>query len=173
MITLVLGGTRSGKSMTAETLARAFDQPVTYVATATVDPADVDHGTRIAAHQARRPEHWATVECATPSDLPRVLGAVIGVALVDSLGTWVTLHTDLVVDSAELLDALVHRTQPTIVVSEEVGLAVHPPTELGRRYVDAMGTLNQQIAEIADRVLFVIAGRAIDLPLREAGFDSP
>ena len=172
MITLVLGGTRSGKSITAETLTRAFDQPVIYVATATVDPTDVDHAARIAAHQARRPEHWTTVECVTPSDLPRVLGAARGVALIDSLGTWVTLHTDLVVDSAELLDALVHRTQPTVIVSEEVGLAVHPPTELSRRYIDALGTLNQQIAAIADRVLLVVAGRAIDLPFSDAGSDS-
>jgi len=171
MITLVLGGTRSGKSTVAEATAAAFSQPVTYIATAALDLADRDHGARIAAHQARRPDHWTTVECAAPADLASALRAATGVVLVDSLGTWVTLHTDLVVDSADLLDALVRRTQPVIVVSEEVGLAVHPPTELGRRYIDAMGTLNQQIAEIADRVLFVVAGRAIDLPPPETAPD--
>ena len=164
MITLVLGGTRSGKSATAETIARSFDSPVTYVATAIVDPADADHHARITAHRARRPQHWTTVECTNTSDLAHHLRTVRGVALVDSLGTWVTLHPDLIFDSADLLDTLEHRPYPTVLVSEEVGLAVHPPTELGRRYIDAMGTLNQQVAKIADRALFVVAGRTIELP---------
>jgi len=164
MIILVLGGTRSGKSVTAETIARSFGQPVTYVATAIVDPADKGHRARIAAHQARRPEHWTTVECAKPSDLARHLRTLSRVVLVDSLGTWVTQHRDLIIEPADLLDALEHRTDPTVIVSEEVGLAVHPPTEAGRRYVDATGALNQQVARIADRVLFVVAGRTIELP---------
>lgn len=172
MITLVLGGTRSGKSTTAEAIAAAFGQPVTYIATAALDPTDGEHIARIAAHQARRPEYWTTIECTTPADLPRVLRTATGAVLVDSLGTWVTLHTDLRVDSADLLDALERLTQPVVIVSEEVGLAVHPPTELGRRYIDAMGTLNQQIAELADRVLFVVAGRAIDLPPLKTGLDT-
>lgn len=163
MITLVLGGTRSGKSATAETIAGSFGKPVTYVATAIVDPADADHRARVDAHRARRPQHWTTIECAEPADLARRLDTIDGVTLVDSLGTWVTLHHDLVIESPDLLNALSRRRDPTIVVSEEVGLALHPPTELGRRYVDVMGMLNQEVARIADRVLFVVAGRTIEL----------
>ncbi|MFT7601502.1 MAG: adenosylcobinamide kinase/adenosylcobinamide-phosphate guanylyltransferase [Acidimicrobiales bacterium] len=163
MITLVLGGTRSGKSAAAEAIAQSYSRPVTYVATAAVEPTDADHRARIAAHQARRPGHWATVECTSASSLAQHLRADGNVALVDSLGTWVTLHHDLVVDPTELLATLKRRASPTVIVSEEVGLAVHPQTEIGRRYVDAMGTLNQQVAEVAERVLFVVAGRAIDL----------
>lgn len=167
MITLVLGGTRSGKSAIAETIAASFDRPVTYVATAFVDPNDADHLARVAAHQHRRPEHWMTLECNAAADLARHLQQIDDVALVDSLGTWATLHHDLVVDSDDLLHTLEQRTSPTVIVSEEVGLAVHPPTELGRRYVDAMGTLNQQIAALSSRVLFVAAGRTIELsPLK-------
>lgn len=164
MITLVLGGTRSGKSSMAEKIAAAYDRQVTYVATAAWDPTDADHRARIEAHQARRPADWTTVEFAETSDLASVLTEAQGVALVDSLGTWVSRHVDFVVDTSELLQAMTARTHPTVIVSEEVGLAVHPPTEIGRRYVDAMGLINQQVAHIADRVLFVVAGRAIEVP---------
>ena len=171
MITLVLGGTRSGKSAIAEAIAEGSGEPVTYVATAVVDPTDADHVARIHAHRERRPSEWATVECLRPPDLADHLRATDGVALVDSLGTWVTQHPDLTVDAAGLLEALASRSGHTVVVSEEVGLAIHPPSELGRRYVDAVGTLNQQISEVADRALLVVAGRAIELPAFGDGAD--
>ena len=87
-------------------------------------------------------------------------------ALVDSLGTWVTLQPkfDIEAHGDDLLAALVGRNAPTVLVSEEVGLAVHPPTSLGRRYVETVGMLNQRIAAVSDRVLFVMAGRALELP---------
>ena len=54
-------------------------------------------------------------------------------------------------------------------MSEEVGLGVHPPTEAGRRFADALGELNRQVAEIADVALLVVAGRALPLdPARAA-----
>jgi adenosyl cobinamide kinase/adenosyl cobinamide phosphate guanylyltransferase len=167
LLTLVLGGTRSGKSATAERLAAEAAVAVTYLATATLRPDDADHATRIARHQSRRPSTWVTVECPDPTDLVAALRATTGVVLVDSLGTWVTGHTDLIVDHTDLLAALRDRAErggPTVIVSEEVGLAVHPPTELGRRFVDALGELNTAVAAIADRVLLVVAGRSIELP---------
>src|SRR4030095_8029561 len=91
MITLVLGGTRSGKSEVAESLAAGIADRVTYVATGS--PSDADMAARIAAHRARRPAGWATVEAAV--DLPDVLAAADGPAIVDSLGTWVAAHADL------------------------------------------------------------------------------
>ena len=86
-----------------------------------------------------------------------------GVVLIDSLGTWVSSHPDLTVDPTLLVEALEARSDPTVVVSEEVGLSVHPATEVGRRYVDILGELNQRVAAIADRVLLVIAGQQIVL----------
>ena len=50
-----------------------------------------------------------------------------------------------------------------MVVSEEVGLGVHPPTEVGRRFADALGSLNRAVADVADRVLLVVAGRVLPL----------
>ena len=83
--------------------------------------------------------------------------------LVDSLGTWLTAHPDLTPDVDRLVDALEHRDGPTVLVSEEVGLAVHPPSEIGRHYVDAIGTLNQRVAAVAQRVVLVVAGRTLEL----------
>ncbi|MXW59464.1 MAG: bifunctional adenosylcobinamide kinase/adenosylcobinamide-phosphate guanylyltransferase [Acidimicrobiia bacterium] len=164
MIVLVLGGTRSGKSGAAESIAEPLGSAVTYVATAAVNPDDADHAARVAAHKARRPAHWATVECEEPEDLPRFLRDIDGVVLVDSLGTWVARHPDLGVEADGLLDALARRSDPAVVVSEEVGMSVHAPTELGRRFADVLGMLNQQVAAVADRVLLVVAGRVLELP---------
>lgn len=164
MITLVLGGTRSGKSAVAERLAAAAPPPVAYVATARLDPGDADHAARIAQHRARRPPGWQTVECPDPADLAEILRRTRGTVLVDSLGTWVTGHPDLDPEPAALVDALRARSGATILVSEEVGLAPHAPTELGRRFADALGAVNQRVADVADRVLLVVAGRAVELP---------
>ncbi|MGB3859963.1 MAG: bifunctional adenosylcobinamide kinase/adenosylcobinamide-phosphate guanylyltransferase [Ornithinimicrobium sp.] len=172
MITLVLGGTRSGKSEVAERLASAesatrgsagHGRPgVTYIATA--PPAvDADFAARIEVHRARRPATWSTLDCVHPRELVTHLRRSVGVVLVDSLGTWVACHDTLTIDSADLLEALAGHDGHVIVVSEEVGLAVHPPTEVGRRYVDAVGTLNQDVAAVADQVLFVAAGRVAPL----------
>ena len=164
MIVLVLGGTRSGKSEVAESIAETLGPTVTYVATAAVDPDDPDHAARVAAHQARRPSGWSTAECEGPADLPRLLRETDDPVVVDSLGTWVTLHPEMAVDAGDLMTALAERTAPTVIVSEEVGLAVHPPSEMGRQYVDVMGMLNQQVAAAAHSVVLVVAGRTLELP---------
>ncbi len=166
MITLVLGGAASGKSLIAEEIAGSCGGDVTYVATAVPAPGDADHAARIATHRARRPANWTTVECTAVSDLAQHLRQIVGVALVDSLGTWITLHQEfeVVAETGDLLAALQDRDAPSVLVSDEVGLAVHPPSEAGRRYADAVGALNQRIAAAADRVLLVVAGRALELP---------
>jgi adenosyl cobinamide kinase/adenosyl cobinamide phosphate guanylyltransferase len=163
MITLVLGGTRSGKSEVAEALAAGRPAPVTYVATGTA--TDAGMAERIAAHRQRRPEAWSTVEAG--ADLPGVLAGLAGSVVVDSLGTWVAASSDLAPDVPALCRALRDRPGDTIVVSEEVGLGVHPPTEVGRRFADALGTLNRAVADVADRVLLVVAGRVLPLDRAE------
>ena len=164
-ITLVLGGTRSGKSRVAERLAADLapngSGTVTYVAPASV--TDEEMARRVAAHRARRPASWSTVELASSSELPAVLALLDGSVLVDSLGTWVASAPDLEVDGQALAHALQVRSGSTVLVSEEVGLAVHPATAVGRAFVDALGHLNQTVAAIAERVLLVVAGRTLEL----------
>ncbi|HEU5084396.1 MAG TPA: bifunctional adenosylcobinamide kinase/adenosylcobinamide-phosphate guanylyltransferase [Acidimicrobiales bacterium] len=167
MIVLVLGGTRSGKSAVAEAMAARLagtGGEVTYVATARLDPSDADHAARIDAHRRRRPEHWTTVECAEPGALPPALRDADGVVLLDSLGTWVAGHPDLDPDPVPLVDALRARSGTTVVVSEEVGLALHATTDVGRRFVDALGEVNRAVSAVADHAVLVVAGRAIELP---------
>ena len=163
MITLVLGGTRSGKSEVGEAIAGRAGGPVTYVATGRA--TDGDMAARIEAHRVRRPAGWRTVDVPGPAgeDLPAVLAACEGTALVDSLGTWVAFADGLDVDVAGLCAALAARAGDTVVVSEEVGLGVHPPTEVGRRFADALGALNRAVAAVADEAFLVVAGRLLRL----------
>ena len=134
---------------------------VTYLATGEGD--DTTMAARIAAHRLRRPATWTTIECGV--HLSEALTTLAdGVVMVDSLGTWIAAHDDFRVDIDTLVGALVARTGVTVVVSEEVGLAVHPLTEIGRRFVDVVGDVNKAVAAVADDVVLVIAGRALVLP---------
>lgn len=160
MLTLVLGGTASGKSSVGERLVAAHGTDVVYVATGIA--TDDDMAARIASHKLRRPTTWATVET---TDLPSAVRALPArPALVDSLGTWVAHTEDFAVDIDALLDALATRSSPTVIVSDEVGLGVHPETEVGRRFRDALGEVNRRVADVADDVLLVVAGRVMRLP---------
>ena len=158
-VTLVLGGARSGKSAVAE--RRAGDGPVTYVATWLSDAGDSDMATRVAAHQARRPPTWTTVETSDPVGAVRAAGP--GTVLVDSLTTWVAGATGFTVDAAGLCLAMGSHDGDVIVVSDEVGLGVHPSSEEGRRFRDALGMVNQAVSAFADEALLVVAGRVLRL----------
>jgi adenosylcobinamide kinase / adenosylcobinamide-phosphate guanylyltransferase len=161
MITLVLGGARSGKSEVAEGIAARLAAPITYVATLVPGGDDPDLAARIEAHRARRPAGWHTVEAG--AGLPALLRSVPGPVLVDGLGPWVAASPGMAVDAGALCAALTGRDADTVVVSEEAGLGVHPATEEGRRFRDALGVLNQAVAAVADEVLFVVAGRILRL----------
>jgi len=172
VIALVLGGARSGKSEVAESLAARLAAEVaggsvTYVATAADPGDDPEWAARIAVHRERRPPGWRTLEAGAGDDLALVLGSLEGVVLVDSLGSWLAGREGYGADGAALCRALLARTSPTVVVSEEVGLGVHPSSAAGRRFRDALGALNQQVAEVADPVWLVVAGRCLPLARRD------
>lgn len=156
-VTLVLGGARSGKSAVAERLAG--DGPVTYIATFVADD-DPDMAARVAVHRERRPAAWTTVET---SDLVGALRGVQGPVLVDSLTTWVGGAPGFAVDVAGLCLALGDAAFDVVVVSDEVGFGVHPSSEPGRRFRDALGLVNQAVSAVADEALLVVAGRILRL----------
>jgi len=168
VLVLVLGGSRSGKSEFAERLVLALGGAVTYVATARPpDPSvDPDFAERVAAHRRRRPAGWTTLEVGP--DLPDALAGVVGTALVDSLGTWVAGHEQFAPDLDALRQVLGARRDHTVVVSDEVGLGVHPSSSVGRRFRDALGLANRALAATADHVVFVAAGHALRLDPSDA-----
>lgn len=157
MITFVLGGARSGKSEVAEGLC---EEPVLYVATGVA--RDPDMAARVAAHRARRPAGWETVEAA-PSELASLVRSASSNLMIDSLTTWVAEAPGFEVDGTELCRALAGRGPHAVVVSDEVGLGVHPSSEAGRLFRDRLGDLNRQVAAVAHRVLLVVAGRVVEL----------
>ena len=163
MITLVLGGARSGKSVVAERMAGGLPAPVTYVATLSSSSlaGDDDLAGRVAAHRARRPAAWKTVEAG--ADLPEAVASTPGTVLVDALGSWVAGAPGFSANVDGLCHALAGRPGDAVVVSEEVGLGVHPSTAAGRTFRDALGEVNQAVAAIADEVLLVVAGRTLRL----------
>jgi adenosylcobinamide kinase / adenosylcobinamide-phosphate guanylyltransferase len=169
--TLVLGGIRSGKSQWAERAiaeSTVAGQPVRYLATGAAPNGDAEWSARIAAHRARRPSHWSTVETV---DVPTQLrSARTSPTLVDDIGGWLTAVMDrrdawttgsVVADLDELIDAVGAFESPLALVSPEVGLTVVPPTAAGRRFADELGELNQRLAGLCDRVVLVVAGQPL------------
>lgn len=160
MITLVLGGARSGKSSIAERLTLKHEGPLYYLATAEI--TDDDMAERIERHRRSRDDRFETIEAG-----PDLAAAVTALderpALVDTLGTWLARHADFVVDVDELCGALAARTAPTVIVSDEVGSSVHPETPVGRLFRDCLGDLNQRIAAISSDVYLCVAGRIVPL----------
>lgn len=178
--TLVLGGARSGKSRHAERLAAASGRQVVYIATAS-GGGDSEMTERIARHRADRPAHWTTIEA------PLALGAAIAAArsndsmvLVDCLTLWlsnllfdghatcpevgaIALPPRFHTERDALLAVLAQPGGDVILVSNEVGMGIVPMGAVSRRFVDEAGRLNQAVAAICDKAVFVAAGLPIIL----------
>ena len=183
---LVLGGARSGKSVTAERLLAGRDQ-VDYVATGAVpDASDPEWAARVAIHQERRPPHWVTLETrdleavlAAPEPATQQLAApelatreLATPVLVDCLSTWLAGVMDecglwsaapgagkaLAARVDGLLDAWRATRRIVVAVSNEVGSGVVPGTASGVRYRDELGQLNTRIAAECQQVWLCTAG---------------
>jgi adenosylcobinamide kinase/adenosylcobinamide-phosphate guanylyltransferase len=182
MLTLILGGARSGKSQYAHTLVG--DRPAIYLATARRE-ADREMRARIARHREDRPGSWITIEepeavptlvrQARPADAP---------VIVECVTLWLSnlfareAHAPprkqqdiLLAATRELAEA--SRAREVIAVSNEVGMGVVPTTRVGRRFRDLQGWANQILAAEAVRVVFVIAGLPLVLKDRSRSVVSP
>jgi len=176
--TLILGGARSGKSVTAERLLASYPR-VDYVATgAPPGDTDPDWAARIRTHRERRPAAWTTLETL---DVEKVLvppGAAAASldppVLVDCLSTWLArlmegygLWDGRPGAGQELdrrMDALLTAWRAThrqvVAVSNEVGSGVVPATVSGVRFRDELGTLNARVAAECEQVFLCTAGIA-------------
>jgi adenosylcobinamide kinase / adenosylcobinamide-phosphate guanylyltransferase len=166
---LVTGPARSGKSEWAEQLADKTDKPVVYVATAQVDPNDLEWVARIEKHQQRRPAEWTLVW--TPIELVETIlewDQPDYCLLIDSLGTWVANCLDqedsIWQDTTDTLWRTVNQTSATIIlVAEETGWGVVPAYPLGRTFRDRLGQVVRQFGMIANPVYLVTAGHLLNL----------
>jgi adenosylcobinamide kinase/adenosylcobinamide-phosphate guanylyltransferase len=174
---LVLGGARSGKSRHAVELAGGLPGRVAFLATARA--LDRDMRARIARHRAERPARWTTLE--EPLDVVaacRRAAAAHDLLVLDCATVWVANLMERGDDDAAVLAAADdlakiarERLLSMLIVSNEVGAGVHPPTELGRRFRDLLGSVNQRLAAAADRVTLMVAGLPLsvkDSPLPPA-----
>lgn len=183
---LITGGVRSGKSFYAEQQATAAAGPtgrVSYLAPMPanrVDPTgeDADWAARIAAHRARRPGSWTTIET---TDLAAALAEGEEPMLIDCLGTWVTAVIDELGGWDEplqewkgtfdqRLQAVIsgwqRTTRTVIAVSNEVGWGVVPAYRSGRVFADLLGEVNRTVAAASDRLVLMVAGRPMLIPDR-------
>jgi adenosylcobinamide kinase / adenosylcobinamide-phosphate guanylyltransferase len=161
-VTLLIGGVRSGKSALAVEIGRRHNGDVVFIATA--EPFDDDMRARIEHHREERPD-WPTIE--VPLELAAAIAAAPAAALliVDCITVWVgnALHHRGQADAGPVVAALGERSGPSVVITNEVGLGVHPETELGRRYRDDLGRVNQALTVAATNALLLVAGKALRL----------
>jgi adenosylcobinamide kinase/adenosylcobinamide-phosphate guanylyltransferase len=182
-IHLILGGARSGKSSFAEQQAKLIEHniqsPVYYLATA--QPLDAEMLARIEQHQKQRPDHWLLTE--SPIELAKAIEQLILkqsnehkndiIILVDCLTLWLTNclcsseKNCFQQEKKALLNILSNYAQSRevhlLLVSNEVGHGIVPMGELSRDFVDQAGWLHQEIAAIANRVDFIMAGIPLSL----------
>ena len=177
-VTLVLGGVRSGKSRHAQTLAERYHR-VSFIATAECRD-DPEMQAKIGRHRSQRPEHWRTVEEPLRlGDALEAAGRASDAILVDCLTLFAANLLEFAPADTTAQDAAVSRlcraltcaACPIILVSNEVGSGVVPAYESGRRFRDLLGEINQQVAALADTVLFMIAG--LPLSLKSVGLEVP
>ena len=160
---LVTGGARSGKSSYVLELAAPYSRKA-FIATA--EAFDDEMQDRIVKHQAERGRDFVTVE--EPVDLADALRSLpddIDVAVVDCLTVWLgnlMYHRKVEhVDAPEITDLLAVLENPpcsVLLVTNEVGMGIVPDNALARAYRDLAGSLNQRVAAVVDRVVFMACG---------------
>ena len=157
---LVTGGARSGKSSFAEKRTKQLGSSLIYIATSKIIDSEMEK--RVAEHQARRGSEWQTFHA--PLKLTEALSETDGKGpcLVDCLTIWLNnliFHNeDTVVATKELIKVLEQRSDPVVLVTNEVGSGIVPENALARRFRDEAGRMNQIISKVADEVYLSVSG---------------
>lgn len=160
-ITFITGGQRSGKSKYAQELAEEHSASPVYLATARVWDADFEQ--RISRHQNDRGDHWLTIEEEKYLSQHPVEGKTV---LLDCITLWLTnLYHDAGYDHERALeeaqkewDRFIRQDLNLIVISNELGMGVHPADETSRKFADIQGWMNQHIAAQAQKVVLMVSG---------------
>jgi adenosylcobinamide kinase/adenosylcobinamide-phosphate guanylyltransferase len=171
-ITLIGGGVRSGKSAFAVELAETVGERRAFIATAR--PSDDEMRARIERHQRDRRGAFTTLE--EPVALAEALASLssVDVVVVDCLTLWLSNlliagePTPAILARVDaVVTALEARRFHAILVTNEVGMSVHPPTPLGRAFVEVCGFAHQRFARAADDLYLAVLGAVVRLdPVR-------
>jgi adenosylcobinamide kinase/adenosylcobinamide-phosphate guanylyltransferase len=169
-LVLILGGARSGKSSYAQSLAEATGQSVTFIATA--QALDEEMSARIQKHRAERPANWETLEI--PFEIASRVQVKSNIVILDCVTLLISnllmqfVKNDIVNEAPYLaavqkeinglISLLRSSDQDWLIISNEVGMGLVPPYQMGRVYRDAIGWANQRLAREADKVIFMVAG---------------
>ncbi len=160
-ITFITGGQRSGKSRYAQELAEQISNEPVYLATAHIWDADFEQ--RVRRHQSDRGEMWTTIEEEIEIGSLTLDGKTV---LLDCITLWLTNifyknKSDVnqsLEKAKEVWENFVKKDITLIVVSNELGMGVHPENELARKFADLQGWMNQHIAQTADEVFLMVSG---------------
>jgi len=171
-VCLVIGGCRSGKSRYALEIAEKINAD-RQIFVATCQPVDEEMRQRVRQHRRQRSNRWQTVE--EPLELPEAIdthASPDAAVLVDCLTLWISnlllqfgdnRPDELTARSDRLVRAVQAASGPVILVSNEVGAGIVPENRLARMFRDAAGTVNQQVAEVATSVFWMVAGIAVKI----------
>lgn len=165
MVYYITGGERSGKSSYAQQLAESLSNTPYYLATSRI--WDKDFQKRVDRHVSDRDERWTTIE------EEKNISAIVSVnstVVIDCVTLWLTnFYVDTKNDinlSLELakkeIDILVQIDSNIIIISNEIGMGLHAQTEVGRKFTELQGWVNQYIAKKCDEATFMVSG----LPLK-------
>lgn len=176
-IALVGGGTRSGKSRFAVELGQRLGARRAFIATATA--SDAEMRARIDRHKLDRGDAFETVE--EPIALVEALTRLdaVDVVVIDCITHWLSnllirkLPQEKILSEVDrLVSVLAARRFHVVLVTNEVGMSIHPPTGLGRAFVELAGFSHQRLARSADDVYCAVLGmitRLVPVNLDEIG----
>ena len=165
-LTIVLGPSCGGKSRWAEYLMVKY-RNVTYIATSETNESDHSWMKRIRIHRSRRPDTWDLIE--NPSDLSQTILSLNNQnILIDSLGGFVCKYLDVEENqwssvTESLIQSIKSHDKRIIIVIEEAGWGVIPPTAIGILFRERLGNLSQRLQSISKTSWLVISGRAINI----------
>lgn len=165
VLTLILGGARSGKSRFALDLGKKTNGEKYFIATA--EALDAEMATRIEEHQRERGVSWKTIEA--PLQLAGTIQSLeknADIILIDCLTLWLSnlmmqkdaTDASIIEEIAKLVDTVTKVKCLLIAVSNEVGLGIVPANAETRRFRDFAGLLHQKYAAVAQEVYFMVAG---------------
>lgn len=166
MIYYITGGERSGKSSFAQNLALSLSNTPKYMATSRI--WDLDHQKRIDRHKADRDARWTSIE--EEKDLASAI-ITDDVIVIDCVTLWLTnFYVDtknnvercLELAKAEF-DKLLKIDATIIIISNEIGMGVHAQTEVGRKFTELQGWMNQHIAKHANKATMMVSGIPLTL----------